>query len=66
MIGADTPAGKTDILITYTYRLAFETGQGADFGLASTVTILIFIITAIITQVNFGFTGALEDVKGND
>lgn len=66
MIGADTPAGKTDILITYTYRLAFETGQGADFGLASTVTILIFLITATITWVNFRFTGTLEDVKENE
>jgi maltose/maltodextrin transport system permease protein len=26
-----TPAGETDILISYTYRLAFEGGQGQDF-----------------------------------
>ncbi|MFP4016431.1 MAG: maltose ABC transporter permease MalF [Halanaerobiales bacterium] len=62
---AQTPAGATDILISYTYRLSFESGRGADFGLASAVTILIFIITATITWFNFRYTGALEDVKEN-
>ncbi|MFW5981128.1 MAG: maltose ABC transporter permease MalF [bacterium] len=64
--GAQTPAGGTDILITYTYRLSFETGRGADFGLASAVTLLIFIIVATITWFNFRFTGALEEVKENE
>ncbi len=62
---AQTPAGATDILISYTYRLSFESGRGADFGLASAVTILIFLITATITWFNFRYTGALEDVKEN-
>ncbi|MFP4660787.1 MAG: maltose ABC transporter permease MalF [Halanaerobiales bacterium] len=62
---AQTPAGATDILISYTYRLSFESGRGADFGLASAVTIFIFIITALITWFNFRYTGALEDVKEN-
>ena len=41
--GAMTPAGETDILISYTYRLAFEGGQGQDFGLASSIALFIFI-----------------------
>ncbi|MFW5873356.1 MAG: maltose ABC transporter permease MalF [Bacillota bacterium] len=64
--GAQTPAGGTDILISYTYRLSFETGRGADFGLASAVTLVIFMITATITWFNFRFTGALEEVKENE
>lgn len=64
--GAQTPAGGTDILISYTYRLSFETGRGADFGLASAVTLLIFIITATITWFNFRYTGTLEEVKENE
>lgn len=64
--GAQTPAGGTDILISYTYRLSFETGRGADFGLASAVTLIIFMITATITWFNFRFTGALEEVKENE
>ncbi|MFW5979161.1 MAG: maltose ABC transporter permease MalF [Halanaerobium sp.] len=64
--GAQTPAGGTDILISYTYRLSFETGRGADFGLASAVTLLIFLITATITWFNFRYTGTLEEVKENE
>lgn len=63
--GAQTPAGHTDILISYTYRLAFESGRGVDYGLASAVTLIIFLITGTITFINFRFTGALEDVREN-
>jgi ABC-type sugar transport system permease subunit len=65
IVGAQTPAGGTDILISYTYRLSFESGRGADFGLASSVSIVIFMITAVITWFNFKYTGALEEVKEN-
>ncbi|MCF8008680.1 MAG: maltose ABC transporter permease MalF [Halanaerobiales bacterium] len=65
IVGAQTPAGGTDILISYTYRLSFESGRGSDFGLASAVSILIFMITAVITWFNFKYTGALEEVKEN-
>ena len=64
--GAQTPAGGTDILISYTYRLSFEAGRGSDFGLAAAVTMLIFFITAVVTWFNFKFTGALEEVKENE
>lgn len=62
LIGASTPAGQTDILISYTYRLAFSSGRGADFGMASTIGIIIFILIASITAVNFRFTRQLEEV----
>ena len=61
--GAVTPAGETDILISYTYRLAFEGGQGQHFGLASAISMLIFIIIAILTVVNFKFSGMLDEKK---
>lgn len=63
--GAATPAGATDILISYTYRLAFEGGRGADYGLAAAVSVLIFIIIGTITWFNFRFTKALEEVGQN-
>ncbi len=53
MEGASTQVGKTDILISYTYRLAFEGGQGQDFGLASSIAVIIFMIVATITMFNF-------------
>ncbi|MBE0410193.1 MAG: maltose ABC transporter permease MalF [Anaerolineales bacterium] len=62
IVGASTPAGQTDILISYTYRLAFAGGRGADFGLASTIAIFIFLIIATLTAFNFRFTRQLEEV----
>jgi arabinogalactan oligomer/maltooligosaccharide transport system permease protein len=56
-------AGATDILITYTYKLAFEAGKGNDFGLACAVSLFIFLIVATISGSFFWKTGALEDVR---
>jgi arabinogalactan oligomer/maltooligosaccharide transport system permease protein len=56
-------AGATDILITYTYKLAFEAGKGNDFGLACTVSIFIFVIVALISGAAFWKTGALENTR---
>ena len=60
--GAQTPAGHTDILISYTYRLAFESGSGQDYGLASAIAILIFLMVATISAFSFRQTRALEDL----
>jgi len=60
--GSSTPAGQTDILISYTYRLAFSGGKGADYGLASAISIFIFAIVAAITAFNFRYTRQLEEV----
>jgi ABC-type sugar transport system permease subunit len=65
MIGAQTPAGWTDILISYTYRLSFEGARGNQMGLAAAVSMVIFIIIATISAINFRFTGALEDLSKN-
>lgn len=63
--GAATPAGYTDILITYTYRLAFGGGRGADYGLASAITIIIFMLVAAVTLLQFRFTKQWEEVSEN-
>jgi arabinogalactan oligomer / maltooligosaccharide transport system permease protein len=60
--GAQTPAGHTDILISYTYRLAFESGRGADWGLASAIAIIIFLMVATISAISFRNTRALEEL----
>lgn len=59
---AGTPAGQTDILISYTYRLAFAEGQGTEYGLAAAVSVFIFLIVAVITVINFRLTSKLEEV----
>ena len=63
IIGAITPAGETDILISYTYRLAFEGGAGQDFGMASSIAILIFVIITILTLINFKLSGMMKETK---
>ena len=63
--GAGTPAGATDILISYTYRLAFEGVRGNQWGLASAVSLIIFIIVAVISAIGFRYTRSLEEVSKN-
>jgi ABC-type sugar transport system permease subunit len=55
-------AGSTDILISYTYKLAIATGKGQDFGLAAAITIIIFLIVATISAISFWKTKALENL----
>ncbi len=63
-ISAGTVAGHTDILISYTYRLAFSGARGADYGFAAAISIFIFLIVGTLTFVNFRFTRQLEEVNG--
>ena len=46
------PAGRTDILASFTYRLAFD-NAGQQFGLAGAITLLIFVVVAVISYANF-------------
>jgi arabinogalactan oligomer / maltooligosaccharide transport system permease protein len=61
--GDQTIAGSTDILISYTYKLAFASGKGSDYGLASAIALIIFFIVATISAVTFWRTKALENVR---
>jgi ABC-type sugar transport system permease subunit len=60
--GAVTPIGQTDILISYSYRLAFASGKGSDYAFAATISIFIFLIVAAITLVNFRLSRRLENM----
>ncbi len=50
--GTVIPAGETDILASFTYRLAFD-NAGQQFGLAGAITLLIFLVVAAISYANF-------------
>jgi maltose/maltodextrin transport system permease protein len=41
------PAGTTDILVSYTYRIAF-TDSGQNFGLAAAISTMIFVMVALM------------------
>ena len=65
VIGSEVPVGWTDILISFTYKLAISGGRGNMFGLASTVTIIVFSIVLIISAISFRYTKRLERIYGN-
>lgn len=56
MVESTEPAGYTDLLVSYTYRIAFEGSGGQDFGLASAIATLIFIIVGALALLNLRFT----------
>lgn len=61
MIGTSEPAGYTDLLVSYTYRIAFEGGGGQDFGLASAIATLIFLLVGALALLNLRFTKLSQD-----
>jgi arabinogalactan oligomer/maltooligosaccharide transport system permease protein len=58
-LGVD--AGGTDILISFVYKIAFSSSQGADYGLASAFSILIFFIVGGLSMIGFRRTKFLEE-----
>ena len=56
------PAGTTDILVSYTYRIAFE-DSGKNFGLAAAIATLIFVMVAILALVQLKYTKSAEADK---
>lgn len=60
---ASINVGHSDILISMVYKIAFSTGEGRDFGLASAFSILIFFVVGTISYFSFRRTKTLEDVN---
>ncbi|MCM5508510.1 MULTISPECIES: maltose ABC transporter permease MalF [Vibrio] len=61
MIGTSEPAGYTDLLVNYTYRIAFEGAGGQDFGLASAIATLIFLLVGALALLNLRVTKVAQD-----
>jgi arabinogalactan oligomer/maltooligosaccharide transport system permease protein len=58
----DTSIGSTDLLITYAFRIAFS-GVSPSYGLASAISIIIFVIVAAMSYVGFRRTKQLEEIN---
>ncbi|OYT87238.1 MAG: maltose ABC transporter permease MalF [Burkholderiales bacterium PBB6] len=56
------PAGTTDILVSYTWRIAFQ-DSGQQFGLAAAISTVIFLIVAAITLVQMRTTRINDDAR---
>lgn len=63
IVGTPTPAGHSDILISYVYRLAFGSGGGQNFGYAAAITVVIFLILVGITFYQFRYMKVWEEVS---
>ncbi|WP_422665035.1 ABC transporter permease subunit [Agrococcus beijingensis] len=63
ILGVSENVGHTDLLITLVYKTAFEAGTGREYGLASALAIIIFIIIATISTIAFRQTKALEELN---
>ncbi|WBA82226.1 maltose ABC transporter permease MalF [Endozoicomonas sp. GU-1] len=59
MAGTTTEAGFTDLLVNFTFRTAFVAGQ--DFGLASAIATMIFLIVGFISWVNLRATRSSQE-----
>ena len=60
--GSPIAGGQTDLLITYTYRLAFGTSE-QFLAFASALSMLIFIIVGGVSAYGFRLTKRLEEIK---
>nr|WP_297764813.1 sugar ABC transporter permease [uncultured Butyrivibrio sp.] len=54
-------AGKTDLLVTWLYKL---TKDSNDYNLAATIGIIIFVISAVFTLISFSRSGAMKNEEG--
>ncbi|HET7796015.1 MAG TPA: maltose ABC transporter permease MalF [Rhizobacter sp.] len=59
-LDTSVPAGTTDLLVSYTYRIAFE-DSGQQFGLAAAISTVIFLLVAAISLVQIRFTRIARD-----
>lgn len=55
-------AGATDILITYAYKTAFG-GAEQDFGLASAISVIVFVIVGALSLWSLKQSRVLENIK---
>ena len=56
------PAGTTDILVSYTYRIAFK-DSGQNFGLAAAISTMIFFMVALLSLANLKIARVNRDIK---
>jgi len=59
-LDTSVPAGTTDLLVSYTYRIAFQ-DSGQQFGLAAAISTVIFAMVAAISLVQMRFAKISKD-----
>ena len=62
-VGNEYNLGSTDILISMVYKIAVEAGGTKDYGLASAMSIVIFVIVGLVSYIGFRKTRQLEEIN---
>lgn len=63
MVGNSAGLGHTDILISAIYQVSGVSGGTADYGLASALSIIVFLVVGVISAISFRQTRKLEEVQ---
>ena len=63
MANTIVPMGHTDILISFVYRLAFVTSNVTNYGLAAAITVMLFILVALMVIIQMRFTNLFGEVE---
>ncbi len=61
-LNTKVPAGTTDILVSYTYRIAFQ-DSGQNFGLAAAISTVIFFLVAMLSMANLRLAKVNEEKR---
>ena len=61
MPDSNTGLGYTDLLISAIYKISGVQGGKADYGLASALSVLVFIIVGVVSAIAFRQTKKLEE-----
>lgn len=62
-IGNSFKLGHTDILISMVYKIAIDAQGTKDYGLASAMSIFIFVIVGLVSYIGFRKTRQLEEIN---
>jgi ABC-type sugar transport system permease subunit len=62
---ADTavPMGYTDLLISFIYRLGFSSSTAADYGFSAAITVLLFILVALMVFFQIRNTKTIKETR---
>lgn len=62
MAGTIVPMGQSDILISFVYRLAFISSNVADYGLAASISVILFLLIGSVVLLQIRYTNMFKEV----
>ena len=63
MAGTAVPMGQTDILISIIYRLAFLASNVPDYGLAATISVVLFLLITSVVLLQIRYTNMFKEAE---